>query len=125
MGGNNNKYLEDMIDDYLQLVDEDVELPSLINRLKEKQIMLLDDITGGIVKKGDAQELFKVYTQIRKCEERKIELQKELKEIESTFIEFLSYIGGNQLLYERKDEGGKQKTTYKFWLKDGIIQCDK
>lgn len=119
------KYIEDVIEDYLQLVHEKIELPLVIARAKEKQITQLDAVTGNVVKKGDAEDLFKIYSQIRKHEERQLELRIELEEVEFTLREFLSFIEGKQLAYERKDETEKQKVTYLFWLNDGVIQCNR
>lgn len=119
------KYVEDVIEDYLQLTDEKIEIPLLIAAAKEKQVLLLDEVKGNVVKKGDAEDLFKVYTQIRKLEERQVELAAELGDAEFTLREFLSFIEGNQLAYERKDEVEKQKITFLFWLEDGVVKCNR
>ncbi len=119
------KYIDDAIEDYLQLQDEKKELPLMILGAKEKQISLLDDLNGGIVKKGDAEDLFKLFQQIRKNEERKIELVSELEEVEFTLREFLSFLNGSQLAYERKDDGEKHRTTYLFWLDEGAVKCNR
>jgi hypothetical protein len=119
------KYVEDVMEDYLQLIDEQIEIPLTIAQAREKQISLMDDVTGNVLKKGDAEDVFKVFMQLKKTEERKAEIQMELTELEDLLKEFLHYINGNKLSYERKDELDKQKVTYLFWLEEGVIKCNR
>jgi hypothetical protein len=119
------KYAEDVIEDYLRLTDEKIEIPLLISAAKEKQITLLDGVNGNVLRKGDVESLFKLYMQIRKYDERQVELIAELGEVEFTLREFLSFIEGNQLAYEKKDDVEKQKITYLFWLEDGVVKCNR
>jgi hypothetical protein len=49
----------------------------------------------------------------------------ELGDAEFTLREFLSFIEGNQLAYEKKDDVEKQKITYLFWLEDGVVKCNR
>ena len=119
------KKIEDVVEDYLRLTDERIEIPLAISAAKEKQISLLDGLNGNVLKKGEAENLFKVYMQIRKSEERQLEILGELSEIEFTLREFLSFVEGNQLAYEKRDEVEKQKITYQFWLENGVIKCNR
>jgi hypothetical protein len=119
------KYAEDVVEDYLRLTDEKIEIPLLISAAKEKQITLLDGVNGNVLRKGDVENLFKLYMQIRKYDERQVELIAELGEVEFTLREFLSFIEGNQLAYEKKDDVEKQKITYLFWLEDGVVKCNR
>lgn len=119
------KYAEDLIDDYLSLTTEQIELPLTIAAVREKQISIMDGVTGNVLKKGDAEDVFKLFTQLRRAEERKEELQGELTEVEGLLKEFLQFIDGNQLAFEKKDDIDKQKITYLFWLEDGIVKCNR
>jgi hypothetical protein len=119
------KFVEDVIEDYLQLTDEQIEIPLTIAQAKEKQISLMDDVAGNVLKKGDAEDVFKIFMQIKKGEERKAEIQTEVAELEVILKEFLYFINGNKLGYERKDEVEKQKVTYLFWLEEGVIKCNR
>ena len=119
------KYVDDLIEDYLQLTDEKKEIPLIIAAAKEKQLTLLNETNGSVIKKGDAEDLFKIYMQVRKYEERQLELLAELEEVEFTLREFLSFMEGNQLGYEKKDDAGKQKVTFLFWLEDGAIKSNR
>ncbi len=119
------KYVEDVIEEYLSLTDEQIEIPLAIAAATEKQILLMDNVSGNVLRKGDAEDMFKVFTQIKKTEERKVELAMELEEVESILKAFLLFINGNQLGYERKDEVEKQKITYLFWLEEGVIKCNR
>jgi len=82
-------------------------------------------VNGNVIKKGDAENLFKLYMQNRKSEERQLEIVMELGDVEFTLREFLSFIEGNQLAYEKKDDVEKQKITYLFWLEDGVVKCNR
>ena len=82
-------------------------------------------MNGNVIKKGDAENLFKLYMQNRKSEERQLEIVMELGDVEFTLREFLSFIEGNQLAYEKKDDVEKQKITYLFWLEDGVVKCNR
>jgi len=119
------KYVEDVVEEYLRLADERKEIPLLIAAAKVKQVTLLDEANGSIIKKGDAEDLFKIYNQVRKLEERQLEILGEMEEVEFTLREFLSFIEGNQLGYERKDDVEKQKITYLFWLENGAVKCNR
>jgi hypothetical protein len=119
------KKIEDVVEDYLRLTDERIEIPLAISAAKEKQISLLDGLNGNVLKKGEAENLFKVYMQIRKSEERQLEILGELSEVEFTLREFLSFVEGNQLAYEKRDDVEKLKITYQFWLENGVVKCNR
>jgi hypothetical protein len=85
----------------------------------------LDGVNGNVIKKSDADGLFKLYMQNRKAVERQLEIMTELGNVEFTLREFLSFIEGNQLAYEKKDDVEKQKITYLFWLEDGVVKCNR
>ncbi len=119
------KKIDDVVEDYLRLTDERIEIPLALAAAKEKQITFLDGVNGNVIKKGDADALFKLYIQNRKAEERQLEIVAELGDAEFTLREFLSFIEGNQLAYEKKDDVEKQKITYLFWLEDGVVKCNR
>ncbi len=119
------KKVEDVIEDYLRLTDEKIEIPLALAAAKEKQISLLDGVNGNVIKKSDADGLFKLYMQNRKAVERQLEIMTELGNAEFTLREFLSFIEGNQLAYEKKDDVEKQKITYLFWLENGVVKCNR
>ena len=119
------KKADDVIEDYLRLTDERIEIPLALAATKEKQISLLDGVNGNVIKKGDADGLFKLYMQNRKAGERQLEILADLADVEFTLREFLSFIEGNQLAYEKKDDVEKQKITFLFWLEDGVIKCNR
>jgi hypothetical protein len=60
------KKVEDVIEDYLRLTDEKIEIPLALSAAKEKQISLLDGVNGNVIKKSDADSLFKLYMQTGK-----------------------------------------------------------
>ncbi|HVG11567.1 MAG TPA: hypothetical protein VM843_01130 [Flavisolibacter sp.] len=119
------KYVEDVIEDYMRLTDEGLELPLLLAKAEEKYISLQSDWNGNVVKKSDAEDAFKVFTQIRKLEDRRAEIKTEYAEVEQTLKAFLTFLNGQQLGYEKKDEVEKMKITYLFWLEDGQIKCNR
>lgn len=119
------KSIDTVIEDYLQLSDEKLEVPLAIAAAREKKTAELQKLKGHVIKKSTADNLFKNYNQILKWQERQLEIVKELEEVEFTLREFLSFLEGNQLSYEKKDVAEKQKLTYLFWLEDGVIKSNR
>jgi hypothetical protein len=62
---------------------------------------LLNETNGSVIKKGDA-ETSSNYMQVRKYEERQLELLAELEEVEFTLREFLSFMEGNSWATKRR-----------------------
>jgi len=119
------KYIEDVVEDYLLLQDEKIELPLTIERFTKKQDILLSGIEEAVIDTDVAEDLFKAYSQIKKSEERMEEANEELKEVEEILKGFLASIPGRQLSYERKDNQEKIKITHLFWLEDGVIKSNR
>ncbi len=116
------KYVEALVEDYLNLQDEKMDLPLLIEKFKKKQDVLLSKVPEAIIETEEAEDLFKAYSQIKKTEERLEEANAELDEVEEILKGFLATIPGHQLSYERKDDLEKLKIRHLFWLENGMIQ---
>ncbi len=69
--------------------------------------------------------MFKIFNQIKKHEERKAELNDELAEVEKTLKDFLSFLKGSKITFEKKDDTNKSKSTFLFWLEDEKIMSNK
>src|ERR1700752_519421 len=119
------KYLEDVIEDYLNLMDERIEIPLDLKKAKDKYQALKEESQGNVLDKEDAEDFFKLFNQERKIEEQKIELEEEFTEVEDILKQFLSYVDGHQLSYGRKDDVDKGKITYLFWLENGEIKSNR
>ena len=119
------KYIEDVVENYIRLQDERMELPLTIERFTKKQDILLSEIQEAVIDTDDAEDLFKAYSQIKKSEERLEEANEEFKEVEEILKGFLATIPGHQLSYERKDDQEKIKVTHLFWLEDGMIKSNR
>jgi hypothetical protein len=119
------KYVEELIEDYMRLTDEQIELPLLLAKAEEKHISLQSDWNGTVIKKGEVEDAYKVFLQIRKLEERRIAVQAEYAEVELLFRQFLTFLNDHQLSYEKKDDTEKTKITYLFWLEGGHIKCNR
>jgi cobalamin-dependent methionine synthase I len=118
------KYVEDVIEDYIELTDEQIEIPLLITKAKEKFEALKLDLNGNTIAQDDAEGAFKIYTQLKKHEERKNEVNQELAEVETILKEFLDFLNNSKLSYEKKDDN-KNKHTFLFWLEDGQIKSNR
>jgi hypothetical protein len=119
------KYLEDVIDDYILLSDEQIEIPLLIERAHKKFNQYLsseNDITYTPVQ---AEYLFKYHSQLKKIEERKKEVGEELSEVEGLLKEFLMALNGGKISYEKKNDNDKSKTTFLFWVEDNKVMCNR
>ncbi|MFL5787275.1 MAG: hypothetical protein ACJ748_04425 [Flavisolibacter sp.] len=119
------KHADDIIEEYIRLSDEQVEIPLMIDKARKKHDALLAGLNGGIVKQGAAEDAFKIFMQIKKCEERRNEVNNEFMEVERFFKEFLESLNGKQLAYEKKDDTEKMKITYMFWLENGSIRKNR
>ena len=119
------KYIEDVVENYIRLQDERMELPLTIERFTKKQDILLSEIQEAVIDTDDAEDLFKAYSQIKISEERLEEANEEFKEVEEILKGFLATIPGHQLSYERKDDQEKIKITHLFWLEDGMIKSNR
>src|SRR6476660_8126915 len=98
------KYIEDVIEDYLSLHDEQIEIPLQLSKVNKKYEALINAQDGEVIKKGDLEDVFKVFLQSKKLEERQAEIKSEFVEIENYLKQFLSFIGGKQIAYEKWDD---------------------
>ena len=119
------KYIEDVVEDYIRLQDERIELPLAIEKAKKKQEILFSEIPDKVIQTDDAEDLFKAFSQVKKSEERLLETNGEITEVEDILKGFLASIPGHQLAYERKDDLEKMKITHLFWLENGTIKSNR
>ena len=59
------KYYEDLVEEYLQLSDENLELPQLMEKNKEKLAGLVNEKAGTVLKSGEADDAYKIFLQIK------------------------------------------------------------
>jgi hypothetical protein len=83
------KHIEDLIEEYIQLTDEQIEIPLSVAKLVEKQENFSRDYNQTTIKSSDAQDGFKIFVQMKKLEERKKEMEEELAEVEEVFSAFI------------------------------------
>ena len=119
------KYVEDIIEDYLYLIEERAEHPLTIRKMKDKYASLKEEYGDKVLDKEEAEDFFKLFNQEKKVEERATEVDSELAEIEDLLKQFLRYLEGQQFTYERKDEVEKSKITHSFWLENGQIKSNR
>jgi hypothetical protein len=120
-----HKYLEDLLDEYIDLQDEQLEIPVLIEKAQKKFGQYVSSDTDPIYKHSDAEDLYKVYMTIKKHEERKNEISEELAEVEDLLKGFLTSLNGGKVSYEKRDDNDKSKITFLFWLEDGQVKCNR
>ena len=118
------KYVEDVMEEYIDLTDEQIEIPLLVQKANDKYEGLKEDVNGNVLKPSDAEDGFKIFMQLRKYEERKEEIREELGEVEQLLKEFLQFLGEQKISYEKKDDN-KNKVTYLFWLEDDQVKCNR
>ena len=116
-----HKYLEDLLDEYIDLQDELIEIPLLIEKSQKKFGQYLSSDVDPVYQLDDAQDLYKAYLTIKKYEERKNEINDELAEVEGILKGFLTSLGEGKISYEKRDDSDKSKTTFLFWLEDDKI----
>ncbi len=118
------KNLNGLLEEYLMLEDEEIEVPLEIAKTNEKLESLNLKHGDAVLKPGEAENAFKIFTQIKKAEERKSELRMELADVENQLKEFLQSLNQNKITYEKKDDN-KNKITYLFWLEEGRVKCNR
>ena len=119
-----HKYLEDLIEEYIELTDELQEIPVLIEKAVAGYQDYSKQYNGTVISADEAQYAYKAYNQLKKYNERKEEISEDVIELETLLKDFLQFFAGHKLSYERKDEN-KTKITYLFWVEDGILKCEK
>lgn len=120
-----HKYLTDLFDEYIELMDEQIEIPVLVEKMQKKFDQHLSQESEVTYKSSDAEDLFKYHNQIKKYEERKKEVADELAELENLLKDFLTPLQGGKISYERKDDNDKSKNTYLFWLEGDRVNCNR
>lgn len=114
-----------MLDEYLLLQDEQIEIPVLIERAQKKFDQHLSPEKDNTYKQVEAENLFKFYTQIRKYEERKKEVDDELIEVENSIKHVLLALQGGKISYDKKDDNNKSKNIYLFWVEGDKVKCNR
>ncbi|MGI8581424.1 MAG: hypothetical protein ACR2KX_04495 [Chitinophagaceae bacterium] len=119
------KNVNQLLEDYISLLDEQIEIPLLIEKAKEKYEEHLSEHTTAIYRPKETNELFKIFTQIKKQEEREVEIRAEIQETESLLKDFLTFIKGGKIAYEKKDDTDKSKITFLFWIENDTIMSNR
>ena len=119
------KHIEDIIEDYIQLKEEQAEIPLTLEKANKKWDAIISDLDSDTVDLDDAEDAFKSFLQVKKCEERKEENRQELNEVEASFKEFLSKLNGKKVAFEKRDAIEKMKITYLFWYQDNQIHSNR
>ncbi len=120
-----HKYIEDLLDQYLQLSDEQIEIPLLIERAQKKFDQHLSPQKDNTYNQLKAGDLFKFHAQVRKYDERKKEVGDELTDVENSIKDFLLALQGGKISYEKKDDNTKSKNTYLFWMEGDKVKCNR
>lgn len=118
------KYVEDVIEEYLRLTDDQIEIPLQITKAKEKYDAFLKDHENEVLKADDTQHAFKIHSQLKKYDENKTEVEKELSEVSSILKDFLHSLNACKISYEKKDDS-KSKITFLFWLEGEELKSNR
>lgn len=105
--------------------DEQIEIPLLIERAQKKFDQHLSPQKDNTYNQLEAEDLFKFYSQVRKYEERKKEVDGELIEVENSIKHFLLALHGGKISYDKKDDNNKSKNIYVFWLEGDKVKCNR
>ena len=120
------KHVNEAIEDYLRLTDEGLEIPVLVKKAHEKYNIQKEEHNSSTYDPGETEKMFKIYTQMKKFEDRKSEIAAELAVAEGELRDFLTFLKGGKISYEHKGSTPKsKKITYLFWLKEDKVQCNR
>src|SRR6478609_2872997 len=109
MKEDNYKHIDDLLGKYISLLDEQLEIPLLVEKTKEKYEHHLTGHNSSVYKRKETNDMFKIFSQVKKHEDRSEEIKKELTELENHLKEFLSFLKGGKIAYEKKEDNGKSK----------------
>ena len=121
----NYKHIDSLLGEYISLLDEELELPFLVEKTKEKYAHHLTGYNSSVYKKKEANYMFKIFTQVKKHEDRMKEIKTELVEVENHLKEFLSFLKGGKIAYEKKDDNNKSKMTFLFWIENDQLKTNR
>lgn len=120
------KHINEAIEEYLRLSDEELELPLSIKKAIEKYNLHKEEHNTSTYDPRETDKMFKIFTNLRKYEERKAEVAEEFAEVEKALHDFLSFLKGGKISYETKSSNSRdKKITYLFWLQDDKVQCNR
>lgn len=120
------KHVNEAIEDYLRLSDEQLEIPLAVKKSQEKYNLHKEEDNSSTYDPGETDKMYKIFSQVKKHEERKSEIAEELAFAEETLREFLLFLKGGKISYEHKGVTPKsKKITYQFWLEDGKVRCNR
>lgn len=119
------KNVNQLIEEYISILDEQIEIPLAIDKIKEKYKEHLSEHNTAVYKTKETNELFKIFNQIKKHEERQAEIISEFSETESHLKKFLSFINGGKIAYEKRDDDDKSKITFLFWVENDTIMSNR
>lgn len=120
-----HKYLEDLFDEYIDLHEEQLQIPMLIEKAQKKFDNHLSQDEENIYKYSEAEDLYRLFQSLKKFEDRRFEIREELSDLEVLIKGFLTVLNGGKISYDRKDEHEKSKVSYLFWLEGEQVKCNR
>src|SRR5688572_7717525 len=120
-----NKHIDNVLEEYTTLLDEQAEVLTLIEKANEKYNQHVTDNNSYVYKPGETDDLFKIFMQRKKYEQRKAQLDTEIAEAESALKDFLGFLKGGKIAYTKKDDKSKSKITFLFWLEDDKVMSNR
>lgn len=121
-----NKHIDDVIEDYLTLTAEQLEVPLLISKALEKSDANKEEQSTKTYTPSETDKMYKLFSHVQEHEARQKEISEELAEVEKLLYDFLTFLKGGKISYKKKGDTHKAKSiTYEFWLDDGRILCNR
>lgn len=121
----NYKHIDGLLDEYISLLDEQIEIPFLMDKAKEKYSQHIMDHNSAVYKKKQTNDMFKIFMEMKKYGDRKIEVDAEIVEVENYLREFLSFLKGGKIDFEKKDTTDKSKITFLFWVENDKVMTNR
>lgn len=116
------KSIDDLLDNYLSLKEEQKEILPQQEKAKEKLKGFLNDLNSEMVDSYEANHGFKVHQQLKKYGEQLEEVFRELEQVSDEIKDFLQILN-NKLKYESKDDQ-KNKISYLFWVEENELKSE-
>ena len=120
------KHVNEVIEDYLRLSDEKLEIPVSVRKAQEKYNLHKEEQNSSTYDPAETNKMFRIFTDLKKHEQRTSEITAELAAAEQKLHDFLKFLKGGKISYEHKGATPKsKKITYLFWLENDKVQCNR
>jgi hypothetical protein len=118
------KNLEDLFEGYSQLLEDETEANSSLEKARKKLAVYLSSEPNPVYKLSEGDDIYKAFLNIQKSENKLQDLKSEKVEFENLLKEFFGTLNGGKISFDKKEDD-KVKSTFLFWLEEDQVKSEK